>query len=257
LYLDYIMHDVGRKIEVDCAYLHFQECGSPEGSELLFLHGGAGTLEDWHSIIDQFGDYRCILLDSRGHGASTLGARPLDYPRLADDAEAIIAECNLSAPTIIGHSDGGIAGIIVAARKNVHVAGLVTIGAHAEPPRADILRDVFMQLTAKKWQARFPDTVTLYEQLNPEPDFYRLFEALVNMWCNTAEGNYPAELATNVACPALIMGGDRDHLVSREETYSLARRIGNADLGIIPFGSHVPHWDHPERVTPYIREFLQ
>ncbi len=251
------MHTEGRKINVNGVRLHVEERGAPGGREILFLHGGAGTLDDWDVLIDLFSDCRCVLLNTRGHGASKLGDKPLDYPLLAQDAEAVIAEMALTSPVIIGHSDGGITGLHLAARGAVSLAGVVTIAAHGDAPRPDIMRNIYDLLTVEKWRARFPEMVRKYEQLNPAADFDRLFSALVTMWRNLTPGNYPGAMAGRVRCPALIIGGDEDHLVPREETVALAGAIVGARLGIIPFGSHVPHWDHPDRVVPFIRQFLQ
>lgn len=249
-------HNPGRTISVNGARLHVEERGDDAGPEILFLHGGAGTIDDWDCVIDTFADCRCVLLDTRGHGASTMGGGDLTYPRLAQDAEAVIAGCGLSSPIIIGHSDGGITGIHVAARGKAKLRGLATIGAHGDVPRADILRNVYAPLTPAKWRARFPDMIALYEKLNPEPDFDRLFTQLLAMWRNAGPGNYPGELASRIGCPALIVAGDNDHLVPREETVQLAGAIKGARLGIIPYGSHVPHWEHPDRVIPYLRQFV-
>jgi hypothetical protein len=35
-----------------------------------------------------------------------------------------------------------------------------------------------------------------------------------------------------------------------------ATSIQGAQLGLFPLGSHVFHQEHPERVTPYVREFI-
>lgn len=252
-----LVHTSGRKIEADGATLHIEERGTPKGLEILFLHGGAGTLDDWDCIIEQFDDCRCILLDSRGHGASSLGSQALNYPLLVRDAELVIRKMEMASPVVIGHSDGGITGIKLAAGNAVPLKGLVTIAAHGDVPRSDIMRNIYEPLTAAKWKARFPEMVAHYERLNPEPDFDRLFAALAAMWRNAEPGNYPDASAASIKCPALIIGRDKDHLVPREETEALAGAIKSANLGIIPFGSHVPHWDHPDRVTPYIREFIK
>ncbi len=74
------MHTKGRKLNVDEVSLHVEERGTPGARALLFLHGGVGTLDDWDTLIDAFADCHCVLLDTRGHGASTLGDKPLDYP---------------------------------------------------------------------------------------------------------------------------------------------------------------------------------
>lgn len=251
------MHSAGKLIAVDGARLHTQEVGRAVGRTLLFLHGGAGSLEDWDAIIGHFDRYRCVLMDSRGHGASTRTDEPLRYPRLAADAEAVIRSLQLDAPVIVGHSDGGITALHVAARGKVALSGIVTIAAHGEPPRADIMRDIYGPLTAEKWRARFPDMVATYEKLNPDAEFDAFFAWLSAMWRDTEPGNYPSQAARDIACPALILGGDRDHLVPRAETVALAGRIAGAALGIVPMGSHVPHWDDPATIARWIAAFLK
>lgn len=246
----------GRIVEVAGARLYTEERGARGRAELLFLHGGLGTLDDWGTIIDAFADCRCVLLDARGHGASTPGDGALDFPRLAMDAEAIIKAFELNAPIIIGHSDGGITGVHVAGRGRVPVRGLVTIGAQGDAPPAASIKFLRESLTADRWRQRFPDTVARYEALNPTADFDRLFGRVLDMWCNTATGNYPGAMASAVQCPALVMAGDDDPLVQRDETLALARAIKGAQLGIIPFGSHAPHWERPERMIPFLREFV-
>lgn len=250
------MHLPGTSVTSGDARLHVQECGTPSGRELLFLHGGAGSLDDWDCMIKRFGAYRCVLVDSRGHGASTRTDAPLSYPVLAADAETVIGAMQLHAPVIIGHSDGGIAALHVAMRGNVPLSGIVTIAAHGAPPRDDIMRNIYAPLDAAKWRARSPEAVASYERLNPAPDFDAFFTWLIAMWRNTAPGNYPAEGAARMSCRALIVGGDEDHLVPREETVELASRVQAAALGIVPFGSHVPHWDQPDLVGGWIDGFL-
>ncbi|MBK4216201.1 alpha/beta hydrolase [Paracoccus caeni] len=250
------MRKNGSKIEANGASIHVEETGNPHGRELLFLHGGGGSLDDWDGVIDAFEDCRCVLIDSRGHGASTLGTDPLSYRLLAADAETVIAERQMTSPVIIGHSDGGITGLHVAARGNRRLSGLVTIGANGDAPATTVMRNIYDLLTPEKWRGRFPETVEHYQSLNPEPDFEKFFKALLSMWRNTATGNYPGRIAQTIRCPALIIGGDEDHLVLRDETVALANAIAGAKLGLIAFGSHVPHQDQPELVLPLIKTFL-
>jgi pimeloyl-ACP methyl ester carboxylesterase len=243
-------------VEIDGAHIHTQTAGTPHGRPLVFLHGGLGTLDDFDPFAGAFDDCHCVFVDSRGHGASTLGAEPLSYPRLAADVEAVISAYGLDRPVIIGHSDGGIAAIHVAAGGRVPLGGLVTLAAHADPPHPDLMRTIYASLTAAKWRAKFGDGVALYERLNPEPDFDRVFAAALAMWRNTASGNFPGSRAAEIRWPALILAGDADHLVPRDQTLELARAIPGASLGLVPFGSHVVHQEQPEVVTPFIRAFL-
>ncbi len=249
------MLDESHTVNVRGAALRTRRVGNPSGRTLLFLHGGLGSMEDFDPLIGQLAGFHNVLVDSRGHGGSTLRG-PLSYERLALDAEAVIDLYGLTEPVVIGHSDGGIAAIRMAAAKRKNIGGLVLLGAHADPPSASLLNGIFAKLTAEAWRAKFPDGVALYERLNPEPDFDRLFGEALAMWRDTSSGNYPGDLAELVASPTLVLGGERDHLVPPEVTLDLARRIPGAHLGILPFGSHVVFQEQPERVLSCLDQFI-
>ena len=244
-----------RALHVDGGVLRTRRVGDPAGRPLLFLHGGLATMEDFDPLLDHLADFQNVLVDSRGHGGSTLGAT-LSYERLAQDAEAVIDAYGLNGPIVIGHSDGGIAAIRVAAARRKAIGGMVLLGAHADPPSQSLLNGIYAQLSEESWRAKFPGGVALYESLNPEPNFARLFEETIGMWRDASPGNYPGEMAREVACPTLVLGGDRDHLVSPEVLLDLANRIPGAHLGILPFGSHVVFQEQPETVVTYLRKFI-
>lgn len=245
-----------RTVQVGNAKLRTCRRGTPGSQTLLFLHGGVGSLEDFDPIIDLFAEFDCVMVDSRGHGGSTMDNTPLSYPLLACDVEAVINDYRLVEPLVIGHSDGGIAGLHIAARGKVKLCGLVTIASRGYPPPDELLDKVYRPLTADKWRERFPAGVTLYEKLNPERDFDRLFGTVKAMWINMEDDNYPFHVLHKIDLPTLILCGDRDHLVSRDQTLALAKALPKAALGIFPFGSHIFHQEHPELVAPFITEFI-
>lgn len=237
------------------ARLRTRASGPAGKPAMLFLHGGGTSLDDFDALTARFGDVRCVAVDTRGHGGSTLGTLPLRYPLLADDAETVLAAYDLTDVLVVGHSDGGIAALHLAARRCPRVRAIVTIGADAEAPD-DQTQALYRAMTADTWRARFPEGVAQYERRNPQPDFDRLFDALRDLWLATQD-NYPAALVASIACPALILGGDADHLVPRAVTVALADTVPTAALGVVPFGGHVLHQDMPDLVAGFIRRFRQ
>ncbi len=112
----------------------------------------------------------------------------------------------LANPVMIGHSDGGITGLHVAARRSTLLAGLVTIAAHGDVPRPEIMKNIYNLLTVEKWRSRFPDMVREYEALNPNPSpsKHRLGftqDALTHTRCKSVSGhniNFPMEVVFQI-----------------------------------------------------------
>lgn len=87
-------------------------------------------MEDFNGILPRLEkDYRSIGLDSRGHGKSPLGTEPLTYVRLQKDAKAVASHLRVEPAGVIGFNDGGIVAYRLAAKAEVRIQKVVTIGS--------------------------------------------------------------------------------------------------------------------------------
>lgn len=251
------MGEQNRAVMVAGAALHVTEQGDPAGRSLLFLHGGGGSAQDFAALLPHFEDCRCVLLDSCGHGRSTLGTAALRYPQLARDAEAVIAACGMQAPVLVGHSDGGIAALHVAAAGRVPLGGIAVMAANGAAPSDAVIAGILSQVSAESWRQKFPDSTARYERINPAPDLAALIAALRELWCDTQMGNYPdAALLAQVNCPALVLGGEQDFLVPQQETVALAEAIPGAALELLAGEGHDFPETAPQQTAAALRRFL-
>ena len=149
-----------RRLQVDERHeLHVEECGSPEGLPIVFLHGGPGAgCEDYHR---QFFDpelYRVVLFDQRGSGRSTPHADLTDNTtaHLVDDIEKIREELGIDQWVVFGGSWGSTLGLAYAEAHPKRVLGL-------------ILRGIFL--------CRRPDLLWFYQEGADKifPDYWRDF----------------------------------------------------------------------------------
>jgi pimeloyl-ACP methyl ester carboxylesterase len=249
-------HAAGDELEIDGARIYYETAGTKGAPALVWLHGGLGSLEDFNVILPRLaGDFHLVGIDSRGHGRSTLGTETLSYERLAEDARQVIAHLGLKEVSLVGFSDGGIAAYRIAARKEAGIRRLVTIGARAalRPTTAA----VFKKITAERWRVKFPLTYEIYQRVNPTPDFDRLVRAVVAMWLDAGASGYPIEQLSAIACPTLIVRGDDDHLLTREDAFENARRIRGAKLSNLPFAGHTAFQDQTEAFMPGLNRFLR
>lgn len=250
-------HESGESLDVGGARIYFEICGNQEGPSLLMLHGGFGTIEDFNVFLPSVSDdFRVIGIDSRGHGKSTLGSKELTYELLQQDVLRVLEHLGLTSVSIIGFSDGGIVGYRLAALTPLRVEKMVTIGAAWRLLEDDPVREIFSRVTPESWRTKFPETVELYQRLNPEPDFDAFAWTSVRMWLDSSASGYPHEAVGDISCPLLIVRGDEDHLVSLADIAELRQRIKGSKLLNVPFAGHVAHEDQRETFLISLKQFL-
>jgi len=87
------------------------------GQPLLIIHGNGGSINNFLYQIPYFSKkYKVIVADSRAQGNSTDEADSLSYEMMADDYAALLDQMKIESAFVIGWSDGGINGLLLAIR---------------------------------------------------------------------------------------------------------------------------------------------
>jgi len=123
------------RLAVDAPHeLYWEECGNPEGSPVLFLHGGpgAGIAASARRFFDP-SHYRIILFDQRGAGKSTPHAETAgnNTNALVADMEVLRRDRGVERWVLFGGSWGALLALAYAQ-------------SHPERCRGLILRGVFL-----------------------------------------------------------------------------------------------------------------
>jgi pimeloyl-ACP methyl ester carboxylesterase len=209
------------------------------GPTLVLLHGGGDSGE--HSFerqIELFAlHHRIIAPDQVGQGHSPDVPGPLTYAGMMQDTAAFLQLLKLRNVDVIGHSDGGILALMLAARHPELVRRLVISGVNIAPEG----------LTSEEREG-------LIAAQTPKPK--TVDEKLAQLWLNSpteAELN-PAILAT-ILKPVLVISGDRD-AITLEHTLQIFRALPQAELCILPGTDHGTFSGRPEWINPIISSFL-
>ena len=133
----------------------------------------------------------------------------------------------------------------------------MAIGADKMLKPDDPVRKLLGSVTAESWAKKFPESVALYQSLNPQPAFAALVAAIVPMWLDDSDAGYPGESVKRIRCPLLAVRGDEDHLVSRAGMVELVEQVPGAMLLNIPFAGHEVHKDQAELVMASVNRFLE
>ena len=89
---------------------------SGRGAPILLLHGGLANSNYWGNVIPILvrNHFKVIVADSRGHGRSTRSAEPYSYELMASDVLALLNYLKFTKVDLVGWSDGGIIGLVIA-----------------------------------------------------------------------------------------------------------------------------------------------
>jgi pimeloyl-ACP methyl ester carboxylesterase len=102
-----------------------------EGEPLVLLHGGLSTNATWAAQMPDFAaHFRVIAPERRGHGHTPDVEGPLSYDAMAADTVAFLTALIDRPAHLVGWSDGGIVGLLVAMTRPDLVRKLVVIGAN-------------------------------------------------------------------------------------------------------------------------------
>ncbi|MFI5253928.1 MAG: alpha/beta fold hydrolase [Candidatus Limnocylindrales bacterium] len=261
--------------------LHVTSWGG--GEPVVFVHGsfvrGGSSWAAQRPLADR---YRLLFVDRRGYGASP-SSDGEDFARDADDLVELLG----GGAHLVGHSYGGVASLIAAARRPSAVRSLTVI----EPPAFQLAP---ASPTAQAMQERIRIVFGRAADMAPAAFYPAFLEAMgydletlgLRSWSDLGARLRPESLAAMVqsmrqrmpweaeipldrlaaaAFPKLVISGGWDTASAatrasagaglRDVCEVLAARIG-ARRAVIPGAFHAPHSAQPALFNACLRGFL-
>jgi pimeloyl-ACP methyl ester carboxylesterase len=254
------------------------------GPPVLLVHGLSGSWQNWlENVCALARDHRVIAMDLPGFGGSAMPAAPLSIAGYADALDALCSQLCVDAAAVVGNSMGGFVGAELAIRHPQRVERLVLVAAagisvqrlHNEPALAALHRAERLLALYGGWWASRSDVVARRPRLrrmllglvaaHPErlpgplvaeqlrgsgkPGFVGAIDAMTS---------YPLrDRLGEIACPTLVVWGDRDRLVPLRDADEFVRLIPDARKVVYADTGHVPMLERPDRFNADVRAFLE
>jgi pimeloyl-ACP methyl ester carboxylesterase len=232
---------------------YYEVTGS--GAPLVLLHGGVFGAESWFAQTQALAaaPFSVYLPERRGHGHTPDVPGPLTYQAMADDTVAFLEAVVREPAHLVGWSDGGVVGALVAAQRPDLVNRLILIGQYFYPS-GKAPNDLEGQMF--QWRDAPPDFLhENYDRVSPDgPEHFVVFYGkLLDMIAREPDIAL-AELAA-IQAQTLILQGDED-LVRIEHSTEVAAAIPNARLAVLP-GTHALPVESPALVNLLLISFLR
>jgi pimeloyl-ACP methyl ester carboxylesterase len=215
------------------------------GMPMLLIHGNGGSIASFKNQIPYFSkDYHVIAVDSRSQGRSIDDNDSLSFEMMADDLNGLLDTLHVDSCYVLGWSDGGINGLLLAMRHPGRVKKLAVTGANLWPDSTAI-EPGSVREDMEEYNSLKDKTLTS----SAKHDFKLLRLDCVEPHITTGQLN-------KITCPVLVIGGDHD-LIRPAHTMLIAQSIAESYLWILPNSGHVTLIEHKDLFNATVSDFFK
>lgn len=235
--LEYIVHD-----------------GDPRLPTIVFLHEGLGSAGQWGRLpllVGRATGMRVLVYSRHGYGGSA-GCGPIGADYLHTEAldvlPHVLAELDIDAPILVGHSDGASIAAIHATEHRVQAAVLIAPHVFVEDATLNGIRD-----TAAHFDDRVRPSLAAFHD---DPD--AVFARWSNVWLSAEFAAFDLTgLLSEIAAPLLVLHGENDEYGTPVHAEAIARHAsGPVRTRLLAAHGHHPHLHDPEAIAVSIAEFV-
>ncbi len=238
-------------VAVGDAKIWYAVFGEQNSKTVTLLHGGGANSNYWgHLVRDLSGQYRVVVIDSRGHGRSTFGTRSLSYASMADDVIAVLDHLKIGRTAIVGWSDGANIGFYLTLNYPARISGHYAFAGNSNPGgmQAAPPDGAFQRFAAR--------TPSEFKRMSPMPsEFAKINAALSAMW-KTQPQLSKSDLQ-KIKVPTWIVHAERDEVIHETHAKEIAVSIPDAKFVLLKDVSHFALLQDVPQFNGSVQEFLQ
>jgi pimeloyl-ACP methyl ester carboxylesterase len=255
--------------------MFYEERGS--GPPLVCIMGitAPGSVWELHAAHWQQ-DFRCILADNRGVGATDMPPGPYTSEQMADDYAGLLDALHIDQAHVIGCSMGSTVAQQLMLRHPNRVRSAVLMCPWARCDRYG--RGVFEHLVHIKPRltpAEFMNYIQLLIFAKPHWDDDASYEGMLAARTLAAQaaadqpfhalasqaaacvGHNVLDQLRQIACPTLVIGGTADIFTPRWMAEEIAERISACDIHLYEGAGHAFHWERIEDFNPRVTSWFK
>lgn len=233
-------------------------CGKKQSTmqQLLLLHGALGSetsLQPLKELLQN--DFEVYSFSFQGHGGSELPESDFTIAGFANEVIAFLDQNQIDSISIFGYSMGGYVGLYLAKQFPERIQKLFTLATKLNWTVEGAQKEVSM-LNPTVIKEKVPKFALSLEQLhgaNWADLMTKTAQMMINLGQNPALRDSDFE---SISIPVLLSLGDKDAMVTLEETIHAYRKIKDAQLLVLPRTIHPIEKVDVVQLARQIKRFL-
>jgi pimeloyl-ACP methyl ester carboxylesterase len=223
---------------------------------LLLLHGAIGSSAQLVPLQENLqSQYTIHTLNFPGHGGAHL-PDTFSIPLFANTVKSYIQEHNLTHVSIIGYSMGGYVALYLARQNPELIEKVITLATKFEWDEAIAAKEIKM-LQPDVIEQKLPAFAKIVEERHAPQSWKRVLELTKDLLIELGKQNaLTLTDYSEIKTPVQLLIGDRDKMVSIEETVAVYKQLPNAQLGILPATPHPIEQVDIELLTFHVKRFI-
>lgn len=224
---------------------------------LILLHGALGAkqqLQPLAAILQN--DFSVHTLNFHGHGGEVFGKADFSTESFADDVLVYMQQQNIERASFFGYSMGGYVAMYIAKYFADKVEKIITLATKFHWDETIAAREVKM-LNPDVMLQKVPAYAEALQQRHAPNDWKIVLQKTADMMNGLGANNtLKLEDYASIHPLCLIMLGDRDKMVTLDETISVYKQMPNAQMAMLPATPHPLEQVNTELVSYFMKRFL-
>jgi pimeloyl-ACP methyl ester carboxylesterase len=245
------------------------EAGPPDAQPIVFLHGLAGLLDE-HTFLRNLAEHKHVFAaELPGYGESTGEEALEDMLDFTLHGWDLVHALQLTRPTLIGHSLGGMIAAEMAALAPAALDKLVLVDAYGLWLDEHPIPDVFAFMPFEFGENLFHDQ-RLAEQLLAGASDLADLDALRDFFVGNSRrlgtagkmlfpipNRRLSKRIYRLSMPTLVAWGEQDRLIPPVYANHWQEVLPRAEVVCIPGAGHMLPYEQPEELARRVLAFLE
>jgi len=206
---------------------------------LLLLHGAIGAKDQLQPLAQQLSDkYTVHTINFSGHGGSTIPEEIFSIPLFAAQVLTYLEENNIDKVNVFGYSMGGYVAMYLAKNDPQKINKCITLATKYYWDETVSAKEV-KKLDPAIIQQKIPAFAEQLKQRHAPQDWSIVLKKTAELLEGLGKNNalqLPDYATINTR--VLLLIGDRDKMITLEETLAVFNQLPNAEMGMLPATPH-------------------